>query len=153
MNDPQPEGRRGGYMAARGAGAAAGVAGGWLSQQRNAERIASSSPCSVARLRGRSRRAQQPAMPVVGFVRMTTPDDSAPFLAAFRRGLSEAGYVEGQNVAIEDRYAFNQVDRLPALMAELESRRVAILAATGGIISARRQSGDLDDSDCLHDRG
>jgi len=82
-------------------------------------------------------RAQQPAMPVIGFVRITTPGDSAPFLAAFRRGLGESGYVEGQNVAIEDRYAFNQVDRLPALMAELVGRRVAILAATGGTISAR----------------
>ena len=82
-------------------------------------------------------RAQQPAMPVIGFVRITTPGDSAPFLAAFRRGLGESSYVEGQNVAIEDRYAFNQVDRLPALMAELVGRRVAILAATGGTISAR----------------
>jgi putative tryptophan/tyrosine transport system substrate-binding protein len=82
-------------------------------------------------------RAQQPAMPVIGFVRITTPGDSAPFLAAFRRGLGESGYVEGQNVAIEDRYAFNEVDRLPALMAELVGRRVAVLAATGGTISAR----------------
>ena len=82
-------------------------------------------------------RAQQPALPVIGFVRITTPNDSAPFLAAFRRGLGESGYVEGQNVAIEDRYAFNEVDRLPALMAELVGRRVAVLAATGGTISAR----------------
>src|SRR6516225_12124500 len=82
-------------------------------------------------------RAQQPAMPVIGFVRITTPNDSAPFLAAFRRGLGESGYVEGQNVAIEDRYAFNEVDRLPALMAKLVGRRVAVLAATGGTISAR----------------
>jgi putative tryptophan/tyrosine transport system substrate-binding protein len=82
-------------------------------------------------------RAQQAAMPVIGFVRITTPGDSAPFLAAFRRGLSESGYVEGQNVAIEDRYAFNEVDRLPALMAELVGRRVTVLAATGGTISAR----------------
>jgi hypothetical protein len=51
-------------------------------------------------------------MPVIGFV-ITTPGDSAPFLAAFRRGLGESGYVEGQNVAIEDRYAFNEVERLP----------------------------------------
>src|SRR5262249_38415200 len=82
-------------------------------------------------------RGQQPAMPVIGFVRITTPGDSAPFLAAFRRGLGESGYVEGQNVAIEDRYAFNEVDRLPALMAELVGRRVTVLAATGGTISAR----------------
>src|SRR5262249_810469 len=82
-------------------------------------------------------RAQQPAVPVVGFVRITTPGRSAAFLAAFRRGLSESGYVEGKNLAIEDRYAFNEVDRLPALMAELVGRRVAVLAATGGTISAR----------------
>jgi hypothetical protein len=63
-------------------------------------------------------RAQQQAMPVIGFVRSTTPEDSAPFVAAFRRGLGESDYVEGQNVAIEYRYAFNQIDRLPALMAE-----------------------------------
>jgi ABC-type uncharacterized transport system substrate-binding protein len=81
-------------------------------------------------------RAQRRAIPVIGFVRITTPDDSAPFAAAFRRGLGEVGYVEGQNVAIEYRYAFDQVDRLPAIMAELVGRRVAVLAATGGTISA-----------------
>ena len=82
-------------------------------------------------------RAQQPKVPVIVFVRITTPNDSAPFLAAFRRGLGESGYVEDQNVAIEDRYAFNEVDRLPALMAKLVGRHVAVLAATGGTISAR----------------
>jgi putative tryptophan/tyrosine transport system substrate-binding protein len=82
-------------------------------------------------------RAQQAAMPVIGFVRITTPDDSAPFLSAFKQGLGEAGYVEGRNVAIEARYAFNQLDRLPALMAELVSRRVTVLAATGGSVSGR----------------
>ena len=82
-------------------------------------------------------RAQQAAVPVIGFVRITTPEDSAPLVASFRRGLSEVGYVEGQNVAIEYRYALNQLDRLPALMAELVSRRVAVLAATGGTVSAR----------------
>jgi ABC-type uncharacterized transport system substrate-binding protein len=82
-------------------------------------------------------RAQQPAMPVIGFVRITTAEDSAQLVAAFRRGLREVGFVEGQNVAIEYRYALNQLDRLPALMAELVSRRVAVLAATGGTVSAR----------------
>ena len=82
-------------------------------------------------------RAQRLAIPVIGFVRITTPDDSAPFAAAFRRGLGEVGYVEGQNVAIEYRYAFDQMDRLPVIMAELVARRVAVLAATGGTISAR----------------
>ena len=83
-------------------------------------------------------RAQQPAMPVIGFVRSTTPEDSAPFVAAFRRGLGESDYVEGQNVAIEYRYAFNQIDRLPALMAELVGRQVTVLAATGGTARAAK---------------
>jgi putative tryptophan/tyrosine transport system substrate-binding protein len=82
-------------------------------------------------------RAQQPAMPVVGFVRITTPEDSAHLVAAFRAGLNEAGYVEGQNVRIEYRYALNQLDRLPAIMAELIGRGVSVLAATGGTISGR----------------
>ena len=82
-------------------------------------------------------RAQQSATPVVGFVRITTPEDSARLVVAFRRGLGDLGYIEGQNVAIEYRYALNQLDRLPALMAELVSRRVAVLAATGGTVSAR----------------
>src|SRR5262245_22384204 len=82
-------------------------------------------------------RGQQPAMPVIGFVRTTTPEDSAHLVAAFRRGLGESGFVEGRNVTIEYRYALNQVDRLPALMAELIDRGVAVLAATGGTISAR----------------
>jgi putative ABC transport system substrate-binding protein len=82
-------------------------------------------------------RAQQPAMPVIGFVRITTPEDSAPFLSAFRRGLAESSHIEGQNVAIEARFAFNQVDQLPSLMAELVSMRVAVLVATGGTISGR----------------
>jgi ABC-type uncharacterized transport system substrate-binding protein len=82
-------------------------------------------------------RAQQSAMPVIGFVRITTPEDSAHLVAAFKRGLGESGFVEGRNVTIEYRYALNQVDRLPALMAELIDRGVAVLAATGGTISAR----------------
>jgi putative tryptophan/tyrosine transport system substrate-binding protein len=82
-------------------------------------------------------RAQQSAMPVIGFGRTTTPEDSAYFVSAFRRGLGETGNIEGQNVAIEYRYALNQVDRLPALMAELVGRSVSVLVATGGTISAR----------------
>ena len=61
-----------------------------------------------------------------------------PFVAAFRRGLGESDYVEGQNVAIEYRYAFNQIDRLPALMAELVGRQVTVLAATGGTARAAK---------------
>jgi putative ABC transport system substrate-binding protein len=82
-------------------------------------------------------RAQQRALPLIGLVRITTAEDSAQLLAAFRRGLGELGYFESQNVAIEYRYALGQVDRLPALMTELVERRVTVLAATGGTISAR----------------
>jgi len=62
-------------------------------------------------------RGQQAAMPVIGFVRNTSPDGAAPLLAALRRGLSEVGYAEGQNVAVEYRWAENNYDRLPALAA------------------------------------
>jgi ABC-type uncharacterized transport system substrate-binding protein len=84
-----------------------------------------------------SAHAEQPAIPTVGFVRTTTPQDSAHLVTAFRRGLAENGYVEGQNVTIEYRYALNQIERLPAIMADLVGRRVSVLAATGGTISAR----------------
>jgi putative ABC transport system substrate-binding protein len=76
--------------------------------------------------------AQQPAMPVVGFMHPLGRNDRPNLLEAFRRGLSEAGYVEGRNVAIEYRFAENQLDRLPALAADLVARRVAVIAATGG---------------------
>jgi putative tryptophan/tyrosine transport system substrate-binding protein len=80
---------------------------------------------------------QQPVMPVIGFIRTTSADDSAKLVEAFRRGLGEVGYVEGRNVVIEYRYAQGQIDRLPALAADLVTRRVAVLAATGGTVSAR----------------
>jgi putative ABC transport system substrate-binding protein len=72
-------------------------------------------------------RAQQPAMPVVGFLRSTTFADSGHLVAAFRLGLREAGFVEGQDCAIEYRWADNQLDRLPALIADLLPRPVAVI--------------------------
>jgi putative ABC transport system substrate-binding protein len=84
----------------------------------------------------RALRAQQKAMPVIGYLNGTSPEANAPWLAAFRQGLSETGWVEGQNLAIEYRWAEFHYDRMPALAAELVARKVDVLAAFGGVDEA-----------------
>jgi putative ABC transport system substrate-binding protein len=81
-------------------------------------------------------RAQQPAMPLVGLVNARSPEASERHAAAFRKGLNEAGYVEGQNVTVEYHWFSGQYDRLPTLMADLVRRRVAVIATPGATLSA-----------------
>jgi putative ABC transport system substrate-binding protein len=81
-------------------------------------------------------RAQQPAMPVIGFLGSASAAPIAHFVAAFHQGLGESGYIEGRNVAIEYRWADNQYERLPALTAELVRRQVAVIIASGGPVAA-----------------
>ena len=81
-------------------------------------------------------RAQQPTMPVVGVLHSASPEISADRLRVFRQGLKEAGYLEGENVAIEYRWAENQLGRLPELAIDLVRRRVAVIAALGSNLSA-----------------
>jgi putative ABC transport system substrate-binding protein len=80
-------------------------------------------------------RAQQPALPVVAFIREGSADASARFAAAFRKGLNETGYVEGQNVTVGYHWLEGQYDRLPALMADLVRRQVAVIATIGNVTS------------------
>src|SRR6266851_6140790 len=79
--------------------------------------------------------AQQNAMPVIGFLSSTSPRPTGPFLAAVRQGLSETGYVEGRNLAIEYRGAEGHYDRLPALAADLVGRKVELIAALNDVLA------------------
>jgi putative tryptophan/tyrosine transport system substrate-binding protein len=83
-----------------------------------------------------SARAQQSAMPVIGFMSARSPEDSGPVLQAFLKGLGESGFFDGHNVTIEYRWARGEYGRLPAFAAELVQRRVNVLVATGGNASA-----------------
>ena len=85
----------------------------------------------------RGLRAQQKAMPVIGFLGLASPGSFAPFVAAFHEGLAETGYVEGQNVVIKYRWAEGRHDRLPALAAELVDRRIDVILTSGGPVPAR----------------
>jgi putative ABC transport system substrate-binding protein len=80
-------------------------------------------------------KAQQPAMPVIAFIRDGSADSNARYVAAFRKGLNETGYVEGQNVTVEYHWLTGQYDRLPALMADLVRRQVAVIATPGNVPS------------------
>jgi putative ABC transport system substrate-binding protein len=88
----------------------------------------------VAAARPLAARAQTRALPVIGFLHSAAPEGAAKNVAAFREGLRQAGYVEGQNVTIEYRWAENQYNRLPALAADLVERRVAVIVTSGATV-------------------
>ena len=97
---------------------------------RRRELIALAAGAAVAMPLGA--RAQQKAMPVIGYIGNVAPGPNARFLAAFRQGLSETGYVEGQNIAVEYRWAEGRYDRWSALAADLVGHKVDLIVAGGG---------------------
>src|SRR5947207_8942469 len=111
MNDPQPEGHMASHIARRKFVATlGGAAAAW--------------PLAA--------RAQQTAMPVIGFMSSRSPEDSAHLVEAFRRGLREGGFIDGESVAIAFRWAHGDYSRLPTLATDLVSRRVNVISALGG---------------------
>src|SRR5262249_41503275 len=82
-------------------------------------------------------RAQQSAVAVIGFLNSTSPGPTAPLVTAFRDALARQGHVEGRNVAIEYRWAEGRYERLPAMASDLVNRNVALIAATGGVVTAK----------------
>src|SRR3954465_5229489 len=90
-------------------------------------------------------RAQHKAVPVIGYLSTTSPGPQAPYVAAFREGLSGTGYVEGQNVAIEFRWAESHYDRLPALAADLIDHKVEVIVvgSTPGISAAKKATSTI----------
>src|SRR5260370_7365032 len=85
-------------------------------------------------------RAQQGALPVIGFLRSTPAEPFANIVAAFRQGLNETGFIEGQNVAVDQRWADNQLNRLPGLAADLVRRQVAVIVGNGPAGEAARRA-------------
>ena len=97
-------------------------------------------------------RAQQSAIPVVGYLGVASAQAEAYLLAPFRKGLSEAGFDEGRNVTIDYRFAERDVSRLPALAAELVRRKVTVVYTATTRLHARHKGGDLDHSHRVRDR-